>query len=322
MNLTDLEQDDWGPPPPDTTRLITRCHELRRVPLDQLAPADLRLLIGQRLGLSHLIPLALAELRANPLTESTFYPGDLLHAVLRAGVPHWAGHPDQHAEVAALVRAGEWPPELATAIMEFHRRGILIDVGGVLATENWDDLAARFTPELTTAELLAAVFGGNDDTVLIGRVSEDKWWQLIGDRLGLRPKPLAALRAATDEVSWNHRLLTALADLRSPRTRIVILSNAWPSARRRLNRSGHRATFDGVVLSAEAGVAKPDPRSYQTALRTLALPAHQTLFVDDTPGHLAAAGDQGIAGHLHTGTTATITALTRFVTAGSGRMAP
>ncbi|MGW0522526.1 contact-dependent growth inhibition system immunity protein [Crossiella sp. NPDC003009] len=116
MNLTELERDDWGPPPPEATQLIARCHQLRRVPLDQLTPADLRLLIGQRIGLPHLMPLALARLRAEPLLEADFYPGDLLCAVLGAGHPGW------QAEVAALVAEGEWPEEVAEAIAEFHGR--------------------------------------------------------------------------------------------------------------------------------------------------------------------------------------------------------
>ncbi|MCO1581817.1 contact-dependent growth inhibition system immunity protein [Crossiella sp. SN42] len=122
MNLTELERDDWGPPPPEATRLIARCHQLRRVPLDQLTTEDLRLLIGQHIGLPHLVPLALARLRLDPLLEGDFYPGDLLRAVLRAGAEFWAGHPGWQAEVAALVAEGEWPEEVAEAIAEFHGR--------------------------------------------------------------------------------------------------------------------------------------------------------------------------------------------------------
>ncbi|WHT21687.1 contact-dependent growth inhibition system immunity protein [Crossiella sp. CA-258035] len=113
MNLTELERDDWGPPPPEASHLITRCHQLRRVPLDRLTPADLRLLIGQHIGLPHLVPLALARLRADPLLEADFYPGDLLCAVLGAGAEFWAGHPGWRAEVTALVAEGSgrkrWP---------------------------------------------------------------------------------------------------------------------------------------------------------------------------------------------------------------------
>lgn len=58
-------------------------------------------------------------------------------------------------------------------------RSVLIDLGGVLETGCWPGIAQAWAPRLgiTTREVMAAVFGGSDDTVLPGRMSEDDWWQ-------------------------------------------------------------------------------------------------------------------------------------------------
>ena len=54
-------------------------------------------------------------------------------------------------------------------------RSVLLDLGGVLETGCWPGLAEAWAPRLgiTTQQMLAAVFGGSDETVLVGRMSED-----------------------------------------------------------------------------------------------------------------------------------------------------
>jgi hypothetical protein len=51
-------------------------------------------MVGQRIGLPHLVPLALQRLRDNPLANRDFFPGDLLANVLRIDAEFWCEHPD------------------------------------------------------------------------------------------------------------------------------------------------------------------------------------------------------------------------------------
>jgi hypothetical protein len=92
MTLTQLERDDWGPPPHDSF-VVTECHRLRHVPLRDLTVENLRLLIGQGFSLPYTVPLALEHLSRDPMVSGDFYPGDLLKAV--RGVPEefWTQHP-------------------------------------------------------------------------------------------------------------------------------------------------------------------------------------------------------------------------------------
>ena len=67
-------------------------------------------------------------------------------------------------------------------------RSVLVDLGGVLETGCWPGLAQAWAPRLgiTTQQMLAAVFGGSDQTVLVSRMSEDdRWQQPVLPRLGI-----------------------------------------------------------------------------------------------------------------------------------------
>ncbi|MGM1064905.1 contact-dependent growth inhibition system immunity protein [Saccharothrix sp. Mg75] len=92
--LEQLEGVDWGDPPADATHLVGAVHRLRRKPVAELGTEDLRVLIGQQVGLRWLVPRALEVLRDDPLAEGDLYPGDLRDAVRRLDDAFWAAHPD------------------------------------------------------------------------------------------------------------------------------------------------------------------------------------------------------------------------------------
>ncbi|GAA5194077.1 hypothetical protein GCM10023322_57590 [Rugosimonospora acidiphila] len=51
-------------------------------------------------------------------------------------------------------------------------------------------------------------------------------------------------------------------------------------------------------------------------------PAPRTLFIDDTPGHVATAKSLGMAGHVHTSTSDTLARIQEFLLSGRIRPAP
>ena len=79
--LENLEKDFWGKPDHDS-HLVRTCHQLRKKPLKDFKIEDMRIMIGQNIGLKFLIPLALEKLRQDILSEGDYYIGDLLKAVL------------------------------------------------------------------------------------------------------------------------------------------------------------------------------------------------------------------------------------------------
>jgi len=125
-SLEEIEGDFWGAAPGDATRLIAVVHELRRRPVGGLGPEDLRVLIGQQVGLAVLVPLALDRLEVDPLVEGDFYPGDLLVAVLRVPGGYWRDHPDELARARAVASSAdlaEVAGQLRADIEGFSRGG-------------------------------------------------------------------------------------------------------------------------------------------------------------------------------------------------------
>ena len=79
--IENLEKVEW-PHFDFDSRLIRRTKELRKVPLNEFTIEDLRLMIGQQIGLNYLIPLALETLTEDLYAEGDFFEGDLLKNVL------------------------------------------------------------------------------------------------------------------------------------------------------------------------------------------------------------------------------------------------
>jgi hypothetical protein len=91
--ITELEANDWGEPEHDS-RLVTTIHKLRHKPIGEFTVKDLRITIGQSVGLRHLVPLAVNHLQSEPLAEGDFYPGDLLCNVISIDNAFWNTQPD------------------------------------------------------------------------------------------------------------------------------------------------------------------------------------------------------------------------------------
>ena len=79
LTLEQLENEYWGEPEFDSF-IVTRCHELRKIPLNNFQVEDLRLVVNQGFSLDYLMPITIKELEKNILVEAEFYEGDLLLA--------------------------------------------------------------------------------------------------------------------------------------------------------------------------------------------------------------------------------------------------
>lgn len=101
-SLQDLEEQDWGEPEFDSN-LVRTCHRLRRVPLADFTVENLRIMIGQKIGLLFLVPLAIEALQEDPFAEGDHYPGDLLNVVLAVPDSFWSVHANMRDVLRQLV---------------------------------------------------------------------------------------------------------------------------------------------------------------------------------------------------------------------------
>jgi 2-haloacid dehalogenase len=88
-----------------------------------------------------------------------------------------------------------------------------------------------------------------------------------------------------------------LAALKARGARLLALTNwsqeTFPVARRLFP---FLQWFEGIVVSGEERLIKPDPRIYQCLLQRYAVHPHTTLYIDDSPRNVAAAEALGMQG--------------------------
>lgn len=87
-SIEELENDYWEDSDFGSYAVQTS-QRARKKPLSQLSKEEIRLLIGQKIGLRHLIPVALSILRDDPLVEVRYFEGDLLLQLLRLSEEDW-----------------------------------------------------------------------------------------------------------------------------------------------------------------------------------------------------------------------------------------
>lgn len=177
-------------------------------------------------------------------------------------------------------------------------QAVIFDMGGVLLRSEDEGGRRKWEQRLGLAdgELAEIVFNSPvSQKATLGLAGDEDVWAHVAERFGLDGEALRQLRRDF----WSgDRADAELADfLRSlrPRYKTAILSNAWPGARRALTeRWGLADAVDEMIISAEEGVAKPDPAIYRLAVRRLGVGLHEAVFVDDMAVNVEAARALGM----------------------------
>ena len=113
---------------------------------------------------------------------------------------------------------------------------------------------------------------------------EDVFTRAVALRPSVEPDLIAALYAVMrDQWIAFDDTLPVLQELTSRGVKIVVLSNIGMDIRGCLDRAGVSELLEGVVLSYEVGLVKPDPAIYAHALELLNVPGNRTLMVGDSP---------------------------------------
>jgi epoxide hydrolase-like predicted phosphatase len=183
-------------------------------------------------------------------------------------------------------------------VAEPERRGLLVDFGGVLTTDVFtsfqafceaegllpDTVRDRFLKDPLARELLADLETG----VITEAEFEPKFAAVLEvDRPdGLIDRLFAGMRA-------DDAMLDAVRAAKRAGVRTGLISNSWGHGR--YDRSQFPDLFDGVVISGEVGLRKPDPRIYALGAEAVDLPPEVCVFVDDLRGNLKPARELGMA---------------------------
>ncbi len=95
--------------------------------------------------------------------------------------------------------------------------------------------------------------------------------------------------------------VAVLEELAAGGRRLLALTNwsaeTFPVARERF---ACLRRFEGIVVSGEEGVAKPEPAIFHTLLDRYAVDPRRAVFVDDKPANVSVAAELGLTGLLFT----------------------
>jgi epoxide hydrolase-like predicted phosphatase len=172
-------------------------------------------------------------------------------------------------------------------------RAVVWDLGGViLRTMDWGP-RSRWEERLGLPhmQLTRLVFESDASRrATLGQASDDDVWDSVAEALQLDPMTRDQLRReyfAHDKIDAT--LMEFIRGLRR-HVRVGMITNAWPGVRRYLETEFQIAdAFDPLIVSAEVGIAKPDPRIYQLALERIGVDAPAAVFVDDSEANVIGA---------------------------------
>ena len=195
-----------------------------------------------------------------------------------------------------------------SAVAPMRPTAVVFDLGGVLV--DWDprylyrqlfddpDEMESFLAEVTTAEWNAHQDAGRPwaEAVELLVAEHPQRRELIEAFHRRWPEMLAGEIPGTVDV---------LADLRAAGVRLIALSNwsaeTFPFARERFD---FLAWFEGIVISGDVGVNKPDRRIFDHLAEQFGIEPAATLFIDDSSANVDAAKALGFRAIQFTDATA------------------
>jgi putative hydrolase of the HAD superfamily len=178
-------------------------------------------------------------------------------------------------------------------------RALILDYGGVLGHPQPVDWYASMGADLGVGEETFRDAYWQHRHAYDSGLPVDQYWQRVHETIGrpYLPHRLDQL-IRSDVASWTRyreEIWTIARSFRDRGGRTGFLSNSGPEmmARVRADRALD-AWFDVVIVSAEVGLSKPDPRIYELALSRLGVGPAQALFVDDRADNVEAAARLGM----------------------------
>lgn len=184
--------------------------------------------------------------------------------------------------------------------MTQHRKGLVLDFGGVLTTPLLPAaLAFEKRAGLPEGALLTGIYLNPEGVRLTeelerGALTQTQWNEAAGRLVGIDSDNLMGRVFA--DLRPESTVIAAAAAARRAGVKVGILSNTVGLSPWNLY-DGYaiETLYDAVVLSETHGVRKPEPEIFHLVLRELGLAAQDCVFVDDTEQYLAPAAELGFA---------------------------
>jgi putative hydrolase of the HAD superfamily len=194
--------------------------------------------------------------------------------------------------------------------------GLLLDFGGVLTTNVFDSFREFCVAEGLAPDAVKRLFRDQPRArelvrgLETGDLSEDEFGERFGelleidDRTGLVDRMFGALRE-------DERMVGAVRRARAAGIRTGLVSNSMGAGR--YDRATFPELFDGVVISGDVGMHKPQPEIFLLGAERAGVAPEQCVFVDDLRENCDGAEAVGMTAVLHRGPDTTLPELERLL---------
>jgi putative hydrolase of the HAD superfamily len=198
-------------------------------------------------------------------------------------------------------------------------KGLLLDFGGVLTTNVFDSFREFCVTEGLDPNAVRTLFRSEPRALELvrgletGALSEDDFGERFGellaieDRTGLVDRMFGGIRE-------DERMLDAVRRARAAGIRTGLVSNSMGAGR--YDRSTFPELFDGVVISGDVGLHKPQPEIFLLGAERTGVAPEECVFVDDLRENCEGAEAVGMTAVLHRGADTTLPELERLLRVG------
>jgi putative hydrolase of the HAD superfamily len=195
-------------------------------------------------------------------------------------------------------------------------KGLLVDFGGVLTSNVFDSFRQFCEREGLDPDTVKRLFRedpralGELRRLEKGEVTEEEFAERFGPIVGVTDTDGLVDRLFAG-MEPDEAMIDAVKRARAEGLKTGLISNSWGHGR--YDRSTFPEMFDGVVISGEVGLYKPQPEIFAMGAEKVGLPAGECVFVDDLRENCAGAEAVGMTAVLHRGADSTLPELERLL---------
>jgi epoxide hydrolase-like predicted phosphatase len=189
-------------------------------------------------------------------------------------------------------------------------RGLLVDFGGVLTTNVFDSFRAFGEAEGLDPQAVKRAFREDPEALSLlrelerGDIAVEEFEPRFGERIGVADTD-GLVGRLFGGVGPDERMVEAVRRARAAGVHTGLISNSWGEGLS-YDTSMLEELFDGIVISGDVGMHKPEPEIFLLGARRIDVPAGECVFVDDLRENCAGAEAGGMTAILHRGADSTL----------------
>jgi epoxide hydrolase-like predicted phosphatase len=195
-------------------------------------------------------------------------------------------------------------------------RGLLLDFGGVLTSNVFESFRRFCVDERLDPDTIKLLFRDDPRALQLVRgletsaLTEDEFGERFGTLLGIDARE-GLVERMFGHIRPDEEMLAAVRRARAEGIRTGLISNSMGAGT--YDRSIFPELFDGVVISGDVGIHKPQPEIFLLGAERIELPPEECVFVDDLRENCVGAEAVGMTAVLHRGAESTLPEVERLL---------